>query len=54
MKWTICVGLICLTIIECYALSKGINGTLMLLVVAAIAGAIGVSIPTPNFMKGGK
>ena len=53
MKWTICVGLICLTIIECWALYNGVNGTLLVLVVGIIAGAIGVSIPTPNFMKGG-
>lgn len=53
MKWTIIIGIICLTIIECWALYNGINGTLMLLVVAIIAGAIGVTVPTPNFLKGG-
>jgi len=59
MKTTIkvCFGLLCLTILEVVALCNGINGTLFTIVIAVIAGAIGVVIPTPKFlneMKGGE
>ena len=47
----ICVGLACLTILECYALHMGINGTLLKMVLVVIAGVIGVAIPTPKFMS---
>tara|TARA_R100001530_G_scaffold136178_2_gene115651 strand:- start:875 stop:1051 length:177 start_codon:yes stop_codon:yes gene_type:complete len=43
----ISIGLICLTILECYALSQGINGTLLKIVLVVIAGVIGVTIPNP-------
>ena len=39
------VGIIALTAIEICALFNGIDGTLMTLVVAVIAGAIGIAIP---------
>ena len=44
-------GLICLTILEIYALSQGINGTLLTIVIAVIAGAMGIMIPTPKRLK---
>ena len=48
----IAVGLFCITAVEIYAISQGINGY-MLSVFFAIAGtAIGITIP--NFLKGGK
>lgn len=43
----ICVALVCLTILEVYALSKGFNGTLLMIVFAIIAAAIGIVIPNP-------
>ena len=43
----VCVGLSCLTILECYALSQGINGTLLKIVLIAIAAVIGITIPNP-------
>ena len=47
-KEVIIVGIICLTILEVCALLKGINGVLFTTVVAIIALAIGVTIPTPK------
>ena len=55
MKTSVIItGIICLTLLEAFALYKGINGTLFTFVVAVIAAAIGVVIPTPEFLKGGK
>ena len=49
IDWKIvCVALVCLTILEIYALSQGINGTYFAIFVAIIAGAIGVTLPQPN------
>lgn len=45
------VGIICLTFLEAIALIKGIDGIILTAVVAAIAAAIGVVIPTPKFMR---
>lgn len=54
MKTSIIItGMICLTALEAWALYLGIDGTLLAIVIAIIAGAIGVVIPTPKFMKGG-
>ena len=47
----IIVGLICLTCLEIVALMNGINGTVLTIVVGVIAGAIGISIPTPKVLK---
>ena len=44
----ICVGMVCLTAAELYALSQGINGKILTLFVAIIAAAIGVILPQPN------
>lgn len=43
----ICVGLICITVLEMYALSMGINGTLLKTVLMAIAVTIGITLPNP-------
>lgn len=49
VDWKIvCTGLACLTGLEVYAISQGINGTMLVTVVAIIAGAIGWTLPTPN------
>lgn len=55
MKTSVIItGLICITVLEMFALSKGINGVLLTTVIAIIAAAVGVTLPTPKFMKGGK
>ncbi len=58
IDWRIIIAaIIALTIIQIYALSQGINGTLLLLVMSMIAGLAGWIIPTPyslRVMKGGK
>lgn len=41
----ICVALVCLTGIEIYALSQGINGTFLSIVIAIIAGIAGWTVP---------
>ncbi len=40
-------GLICLTVLELYALSQGIDGKLLATVVGIIAVTIGIVIPNP-------
>lgn len=47
-KDIVITGIVCLTLLEIAALFNGINGTLFTLVIIVIAGAIGVSIPTPK------
>lgn len=45
------VGIGCITLLEAIALFKGMNGTLLTIVVGTIAAAIGVIIPTPKWLK---
>ena len=40
----ICVAIVCLTTLELFALSKGKNGTLLRIIIIAIAGLAGFSI----------
>ena len=48
VDWRVmCVGLVCLTGAEIYAISQGINGTIFSLFMLVIGGAIGVAIPNP-------
>ncbi len=48
IDWRIvCVALIVLGCIEIYALSQGINGTYLSIVIAIIAGIAGFVIPSP-------
>jgi len=52
IDWRIVViGLVCLTVLECFAMSQGINGWLLRLIVITIAAVIGITIPTPDFIK---
>ncbi len=52
IDWRIvCTGLVCLTALEVYALSMGMNGTLLKIVLIAIAGAIGMTIPLDKIIK---
>ena len=46
----VCVGIVCIAGLMAYALHLGFNGTLLCVVVAIIAGAIGVAIPS-NLVK---
>ena len=50
-KEIIITGIICLTLLEAYALYNGINGTIFSIVLGIIALAIGVTIPTPKWVK---
>lgn len=50
-KGVVITGIICITIMQMFALSQGINGTLFTLCVAAIAAAIGVVIPLERVIK---
>ena len=50
----ICTGILALTALEIYALSQGINGTLLRIVIIVIGLAIGVIIPVPKILKGGE
>ena len=52
-KNIIITGIFCLTVLEIFALRNGINGTVFTIVVAIIAGAIGVTIPTPKILNRG-
>lgn len=46
IDWRIvCTGLLCLTILELYALSQGINGWVLSVIIGIIAGVIGFAIP---------
>ena len=46
VDWRIvCVALVCLTGLEIYALSQGINGTIFSVVIAIIAGIAGYTLP---------
>jgi hypothetical protein len=40
----ICIAIVCLTVLELFALSKGKNGTLLRIIIIAIAGLAGFSI----------
>ena len=47
----VCMGMVCITSIELYALSQGINGVVLTGVIAMLAAAIGVSLPQPKFIQ---
>jgi hypothetical protein len=47
MAWSffkVCIAIVCLTILELEALQKGKNGTMMRIIIIAIAGLAGFSI----------
>jgi len=50
---TVCVVIICITILELVALNLGYNGTLLKIVLIILAGLGGLVIPTPRSLKGG-
>lgn len=47
----VCTGLLCLTVLELYALSQGINGWVLSAIIGIIAGAIGIATPLDKFIK---
>lgn len=52
IDWKIvCTGLVCLTLIELYALNLGYNGTMLKIFIAIIAISIGVFIPKDILIK---
>ena len=52
MKTSVLItAIICITLLEAWALYNGINGTLLSLVLVVIAGMAGVVIPTPKALK---
>jgi hypothetical protein len=47
MEWStfkVCIAIVCLTTLELFALHKGKNGTLLRIIIIAIAGLAGFSI----------
>jgi hypothetical protein len=44
MELRICLAIVCLTALELFALSKGKNGTLLRIIIIAIAGLAGFSL----------
>ena len=47
MKWIIITAIISITILETIALMNGINGSILTIVIAAIAGLGGLAIKRP-------
>ena len=46
IDWRVlCVGLVCITIAECFALSQGINGTLFTIYAVIVGGVMGIAVP---------
>lgn len=45
------IAIVCLTILEIFAMSYGINGTMRSIIFALIALIVGVTIPTPSILK---
>ena len=43
-SFKVCIAIVCLTLLEIVALSKGKNGTLLRIIIIAIAGLAGFSI----------
>ena len=45
------IAIACITVLEAIAMYKGINGTLLTLSIATIAGLAGLKVKTPKFME---
>ncbi len=50
-KEVLIIGLLCITAIEIFALSKGMNGVLMSATIGIIAGMVGVFIPKEKMIR---
>lgn len=53
MKWTPIVSIVSIVILECVALTQGVNGTVFSLVIAAVAGLGGYQIKARLQSKNG-
>ncbi len=52
MKTSVLItGLICITVLELFALYKGVNGVLLTTVIGLIVGVLGLKAKTPKFLK---
>ncbi len=52
MKTSIIITvIICITLLEMFALYQGINGVLLTTVLVILAGIAGVVVPTPKILK---
>jgi len=52
IDWRIVVtGMICITVIELFALSEGMNGVLLTIVIGIIAAACGIAVPKHKVYK---
>ena len=49
--YVIIIGLLCITALALYALSIGINGIFLTMIIGLIAGAIGITMPTPKVLR---
>ena len=47
----IIIAILCIASLEAIALAKGINGSLLRIVIAAIMGLAGLATPAPKFAK---
>lgn len=45
------IAIICLSILEIFAMSYGINGTMRTIIFSLIALIVGVTLPTPPILK---
>ena len=52
INWKIgAIAIICLTIMECFAMHYGINGTMRTIIFTIIAAIAGLTINTKSFLK---
>ena len=52
IDWRIVVtALVCITVLEIYALSQGINGVQLAIVIGAICTVAGIAIPRPKLFR---
>ena len=51
MKYVLIIGILCIAALEAIALLKGVNGSILRIVIASLTGIIGLSIKTPNILK---
>ena len=50
-KWVVIVAIVCLSIMEVFAMHYGINGTFRTIIFTAIAGLAGFALPNRKFIK---
>ena len=50
-KEIVIMAIICLSVMELFAMHYGINGTMRTIIFTIIAALAGVALPTPKFIK---